>query len=48
MEKIKVGGVQAERLDDIPVIIGHLQKMHVQAVIDALIETHVPHSHFLC
>lgn len=40
MEKIKVGEVQVERLDDIPVIFGHLQKMHIQAVIDGVIETH--------
>jgi transposase len=40
MEKIEVGKVQVERLDDIPVIFGHLQKMHIQAVIDGVIETH--------
>lgn len=40
MEKIEVGEVQVERLDDIPVIFGHLQKMHIQAVIDGVIETH--------
>jgi transposase len=40
MEKIEVGEVQVERLDDIPVIFGHLQKMHIQAVIDGGIETH--------
>jgi transposase len=40
MEKIEVGEVQVERLDDIPVIIGQLQKMHIQAVIDQVIETH--------
>jgi transposase len=40
MEKIEVGEVQVERLDDIPVIFAHLQKMHIQAVIDAVIETH--------
>ena len=40
MEKIEVGEVQVERLDDIPVIFGHLQKMHIQAVIDEEIETH--------
>ena len=40
MEKIEVGEVQVERLDDIPVIFAHLQKMHIQAVIDAEIETH--------
>ncbi|MBC8497257.1 MAG: IS1634 family transposase [Chloroflexi bacterium] len=40
MEKIEVGEVQVERLDDIPVIIGHLQKMHIQAVIDRVIKPH--------
>jgi transposase len=40
MEKIEVGEVQVERLDDIPVIFAHLQKMHIQAVIDGVIETH--------
>jgi len=40
MEKIEVGEVQVERLDDIPVIFGHLQKMHIQAVVDGVIETH--------
>jgi transposase len=40
MEKIEVGEVQVERLDDIPVIFGHLQKMHIQAVIDEEVETH--------
>ena len=40
MEKIEVGEVQVERLDDIPVIFGHLQKMHIQAVIDQVIEIH--------
>jgi transposase len=40
MEKIEVGEVQVERLDDIPVIFGHLQKMHIQVVIDRVIETH--------
>jgi transposase len=40
MEKIEVGEVQVERLDDIPVIFAHLQKMHIQAVIDGEIETH--------
>jgi transposase len=40
MEKIEVGEVQVERLDDIPVIFGHLQKMHIQAVLDEVIETH--------
>ena len=40
MEKIEVGEVQVERLDDIPVIFGHLRKMHIQGVIDEVIETH--------
>lgn len=40
MEKIEVGEIQVERLDDIPVIFGHLQKMHIQAIIDGVIETH--------
>ena len=37
MEKIEVGEVQVERLDDIPVIFGLLQNMHIQAVIDEVI-----------
>lgn len=40
MEKIEVGEVQVERLDDIPIIFGHLQKMHIQAIIDGVLETH--------
>jgi len=40
MEKNEVGEVQVERLDDIPVIFGLLQNMHIQAVIDQVIETH--------
>jgi transposase len=40
MEKIEVGEVQVERLDDIPVIFGHLQKIHIQAIVDQVIETH--------
>ena len=40
MEKIEVGEVQVERLDDIPVIFGQIQKMHIQAVIDEVIEPH--------
>jgi transposase len=40
MEKIKVGEVQVERVDDIPVIFGHLQKIHIQAIIDEEIDTH--------
>jgi len=38
--KIEVGEVQVERLDDIPVIFGHLQKIHIQAIIDQAIEAH--------
>jgi transposase len=37
---IKVDEVQVERLDDIPVIFGHLQKTRIQATIDQVIETH--------
>lgn len=40
MEKIEVGEVQVERLDDIPVIFGLLQNMHIKAVIDQVIEIH--------
>ena len=40
MEKIEVGEVQVERLDDIPIIFGHLQKMHIQEIIDDVIEPH--------
>jgi hypothetical protein len=40
MKKIEVGEVQVERPDDIPVIFGHLQKMHIQRVLDEGIETH--------
>ena len=36
----KIGEVQVERLDDIPVILGHLQKTRIQATIDQVIETH--------
>jgi transposase len=39
-DESKVGEVQVERLDDIPVILGHLQKMRIQATIDQVIETH--------
>jgi len=35
-----VGEVQVERLDDIPVIFGHLQKARIQATIAQVIETH--------
>jgi len=38
--EIKVGEVKVERLDDIPVIFGHLQKIHIQAIIDQVIEPH--------
>jgi len=38
--EIKVGEVQVERLDDIPVIFGHLQKTRIQAIFDQVIETH--------
>jgi transposase len=38
--EIEVGEVQVERLDDIPVIFGHLQKIRIQATIDQVIETH--------
>lgn len=49
MEKeIKVGEVEVERVDDIPVIFGHLHtsvspqggKMRIQAIIDQVIEPH--------
>jgi transposase len=36
----EVGEVQVERLDDIPVIFGHLQKTRIQATIDQMVETH--------
>jgi transposase len=36
----RVGEVQVERLDDIPVIFGHLQKMRIQATVDQVIEAH--------
>ena len=35
-----VGEVQIERLDDIPVIFGHLQKARIQATIDMTIKPH--------
>ena len=38
--EIEVGEVQVERLDDIPVIFGHLQKIHIQAIIDQVIDPH--------
>ena len=40
MKKLEDGEVQVERLDDIPVIFGLLQKMGIQANIDQVIETH--------
>ena len=40
MGKNEVGEVQVERLDGIPVIFGHLQKMHIQEIIDDVIEPH--------
>jgi transposase len=40
MEKIEVGEVQVERLDDIPVIFGHLQKMHIQEILDEEVAVH--------
>jgi transposase len=40
MEKIEVGEVQVERLDDIPVIFGLLQSMHIPGIIDQKIEPH--------
>jgi len=38
--EVKVGEVQVERLDDIPVIFGHLQRMRIQATVDQVIEIH--------
>ena len=35
-----IGEIQVERLDDIPVIFGHLQKARIQATIDAAIKPH--------
>jgi len=40
MKKLEDGEVQVERLDDIPVIFGLLQKMGIQANSDQMIETH--------
>jgi transposase len=37
---IEVGEIQVDRLDDIPVIFGHLQKAGIQAVIDQSIKPH--------
>jgi len=39
-KEIKVGEVQVERADDIPVIFGLLQNMRIQANIDQVIEPH--------
>jgi transposase len=36
----EVNKVQVERLDDIPVLLGHLQKMHIQETIDRVITPH--------
>jgi len=38
--KSDIGEIQVERLDDIPVIFGHLQKMRIQATIDQVIHPH--------
>jgi transposase len=38
--EIAVGEVQVERVDDIPVIFGHLQKTRIQATVDQVIEPH--------
>ncbi len=40
MKKLKDGEVQVERLDDIPVIFGLLQKIGIQATIGQVIESH--------
>jgi len=36
----QVGEIYVERLDAIPVLFGHLQKMHIQAIIDQVIAPH--------
>jgi transposase len=36
----KVGPIEVERLDDIPVLFGHLQKMQIQETLDAEIDPH--------
>jgi transposase len=36
----EVAEVQVERLDDLPVLLGHLQKMHIQETIDRAITPH--------
>ena len=40
MTKNEIGEVEVERLDDIPVIFGLLQKMRIQATIDQVIKPH--------
>ncbi|MBC8503477.1 MAG: hypothetical protein H8D34_01365 [Chloroflexi bacterium] len=40
MTVTEVGEVEVERLDDIPVILGLLQKMRIQATIDQVIQPH--------
>lgn len=40
MEKIDIGELLDERMDDIPVILGHLQKTHNKTVIDDGIKPH--------
>jgi transposase len=40
MKKLEDGEVQVERLDDIPVIFGLLQKIGIQAIIGQVIEPH--------
>ena len=35
-----IGEIQVERVDDLPVIFGHLQKARIQAIIDATIKPH--------
>jgi transposase len=40
MVNIKELNVQIERVDDIPVIFGLLQKMHIQAIVDKSIKPH--------
>jgi hypothetical protein len=36
----EVAEVQVERLDDLPVLLGHLQKMHIQEIVDRVITPH--------
>lgn len=38
--EVEVGEVRVERLDNIPVIFGHLQKTRIQATVDRVIEPH--------